>query len=543
MSSMIFKVGKIMKRSARRVLITGGIAAAAFGIVSAGVLVFAPEHLPDITNSLQALGDKGYKLPEPPHAAPASESEIQALKSFSKVFVNIGKNTRPALVYIQTKVVVQQQNQGRRRFGFGFGFPFDDFFSPFQGGPQGGGGRGNIQQGAGSGFIVDLKNGYVITNNHVIDGANDIQIGTFDDRTFKGRIIGADKATDVAVVKLENFTPGNLKQVAFGDSDQTEVGDWAVALGAPFQLPQTLTVGVISATGRTKVMGNGSQIEDFIQTDAAINPGNSGGPLLNLDGRVIGINTAIFSQTGSYAGIGFAVPSNMAKTVAEMLISEGKVTRGYIGVTMTELGDLSPENLKELRVPKNMHGVLVRDVQPGSPAEKAGIKPYDVIRTLNDSAIHDAAQLRNKVVFIKPNTEVTLGLFRDGKNMDVKLRVGTFSEEAFRSSKGSRDDESRLSSGVASEFGLALTPLTADVRRQLMAKTKTGVVISNVDDGSFADAAGLMRGDIIVEINRRAVRTVKDVENALSQAKDKGREQLILIERDGRNQIYTLRFQ
>lgn len=535
--SQFSKVSRFMKRATRRVLVTGGFAAAAFGIASAGVLIFAPEKIPSISQSLEALGAKGYKLPEPVHAAPVPESELQALKSFSKIFVNIGKNTRPALVYIQTKAVVQQQQQRR----FGFGFPFDEFFQGPQG--PGGGGRGNVQQGAGSGFLVDLKNGYVITNNHVIEGATEIQVGTFDDRKFKAKVVGADKSTDVAVVKLENFTPGNLKQVAFSDSDKAEVGDWVVALGAPFELPQTLTVGVVSATGRTKVMGDSSQIEDFIQTDAAINPGNSGGPLLDLEGRVIGINTAILSRTGAFAGIGFAVPSNMAKTVAEMLINEGKVTRGYLGISMSEFSSLSPDNLKALHVTPNMHGVLIRDVHPGSPAEKAGLKPYDIVTTLNGTQILDGSQLRNRIAFNPPGSDVKLGVLRDGKAMNVTVRIGIYNEDGIKSSMQPGRGRDDRGSGVSAEFGLALTPLTPEMRKQLMARASAGVVITDVADGSFADAAGLVRGDIITEINRRAMRNVREVESALQQAKEKKRDLLILIERDGRPQIFTLRFQ
>lgn len=371
-----------------------------------------------LQSSVSFAAVKDYRLPEPPHAAPAPEAELRELRSFSKIFVNIGKNTKPALVYIQTRAAVDGR-QGRSS---------NQLEQFFQGPNRGNGGRGNVQEGSGSGFIVDLKNGYVITNNHVIQGATEIQVGTYDDRNFKARVVGTDPSTDVAVLKLEGFSQGNLKQVAFGDSDKAEVGDWVVALGAPFGLPQTLTVGVVSATGRTKVMGDTRQFEDFIQTDAAINPGNSGGPLLDLEGRVIGINTAILSRTGAYAGIGFAVPASIAKTVAEMLIRDGKVTRGFLGITMSDLADLSPENLQELRVNEATHGVLVRDVSPGSPAEKANIKPYDVITALNGNSISNTSQLRNRVAFYTPGHEVTLGILRDGKPMTSVAKIGVFKE-------------------------------------------------------------------------------------------------------------------
>ncbi|MFZ9521507.1 MAG: S1C family serine protease, partial [Silvanigrellaceae bacterium] len=277
--------GKMM-RGTKRFAVAALIVCALFGIVSGGVLMFAPEKLDDVQNSLTALGSKGYKLPDVAPIPHSSEQEIKTLKTFSKVFVNLAKQSRPALVFIKTRREAAPRGRG--------GFPFpDDFFFPFF--PPGGGPRDRgAQEAAGSGFIVDLKSGYVMTNNHVVQDATDITVQTFDDRKFKAKLVGSEPSVDVAVMKLENFTPGSLRQLGLADSDGVEVGDWVVALGAPFSLPQTLTVGVVSALGRGGVLGGGA-IEDFIQPDAAINPGNSGGPLLNLDGKVIGINTAISS--------------------------------------------------------------------------------------------------------------------------------------------------------------------------------------------------------------------------------------------------------
>lgn len=513
----------------KHLVFLGFIFSALFGLISAATLLLAPEKISNVTTSLSAFGSKGYKLPNPVEAPPNPEADVRVMKTFSKVFVNIGKATRPALVFIQTKMV--QKNPG----GGNFGFPDEFFFFPFQ--PPGGG-RGNIQQGAGSGFIVDLNKGYVITNSHVVENADEIVVNTFDDRKFKGKKVGADKTTDVAVIKIEDFKPAGLKQVSFGDSDAVEVGDWAVALGAPFELPQTLTVGVVSATGRNKVTNPG-QIEDFIQTDAAINPGNSGGPLLDIEGRVIGINTAILSRTGAYAGIGFSVPSNMAKMVAEMLINEGKVTRGYLGIGMSEINELSNESRQELHVGSDTHGVLVRDVFPGGPAEKAGLKPYDIIRTVNGAAITSGSQLRNKIAFTKPGNSVKLGLLRDGKSMDVTATIGVYNEEqANRAASGSRRSDN---APLATEFGLRLAALTPELRRQLGVQAKQGVVITAVDENSIAGSAMLMSGDVILEINRKTVKTVKDVENALKLGKDRGRDLLFLIERDGRSQIFNFR--
>lgn len=522
-ASSLERLLKILKKF----LSLGFIAAAVFGVTCAFILFFTPDKISKVTDSISAFGNKGYKLPEPAPLATNSEADLRALKAFSKVFVNIGKATRPALVFIQTKAV--QQARGQNPF-----FPFpDDFFFPFQN-PNG---RSQVQQGAGSGFIVDLNLGYVITNNHVIEGADEITVNTFDDRKFKGRKVGSDKLTDVAVVKIENFSSKGLKQVAFGDSDAIEVGDWVVALGAPFELPQTLTVGVVSATGRTKVTSP-NQLEDFIQTDAAINPGNSGGPLLNIDGKVIGINTAILSRTGAYAGIGFAVPSNMAKMVAEMLINEGKVTRGFLGIGMSEIAELSQDSLEELRLKENTHGVMVRDVVPGGPADRAGLKPYDVIQIMNGTAIHSGPQLRNRIAFTKPGTEVKLVVLRDGATVELTAVISAYSEEAGRQSSQMLDGESP---SIATEFGMSLRGLNSELRQKLGVRARSGVVITEIEPDSIADSLMLMSGDVIVEINRKAVKSVRDVEKALNSAKEQGKDLLFLIERDGRNQIFNFR--
>lgn len=519
----------VLASGTKRVLKTGLALSAVFGVISGGVLLFAPEHLDDVKDSLVAMGSRGYKLPDTQPLPHSSEAEVRTLKTFSKVFVNLAKQSRPALVFIKTKKEVQSRGRG--------GFPFpDDFFFPFF--PPGGGGRERgFQEAAGSGFIVDLKSGYVLTNNHVVQEANDITIQTFDDRKFKAKLIGSEPSVDVAVLKMENFTAGSLKQLGLADSDDVEVGDWVVALGAPFSLPQTLTVGVVSALGRGGVLGGGA-IEDFIQTDAAINPGNSGGPLLNLDGKVIGINTAISSPTGSSAGIGFAVPANMARLASEMLINEGRVTRGFLGIDGRDFGELSPDVLKELKLTEDSQGTMIVGVVKGSPAEKAELKPYDVIQTLNGSTISSFSQLRTRLAFTKPGTEVKLGILRDGKQMEVRVKIGQFSPElAQRSVDGDEDS----TDGVAGEFGLALKNLNGDLRKQLGIRAPQGVLVSAVSEDSYAAFAGLRRGDVIVEINRKTVKSIKEVESSLKSSKDKPRDLLFLIERNGRNQLIVLR--
>lgn len=520
----------VLKSGTRRIFKASLALSAILGVVSGGVLLFAPERLNEVQDSLVALGSRGYKLPDTAPLPHSSEAEIRTLKTFSKVFVNLAKQSRPALVFIKTKKEVQSRGRG--------GFPFpDDFFFPFFP-PGGGGGRERgFQDAAGSGFIVDLKSGYVMTNNHVVQEATDITVQTFDDRKFKAKLVGSEPSVDVAVLKLENFTAGSLKQLGLADSDVVEVGDWVVALGAPFSLPQTLTVGVVSALGRGGVLGGGA-IEDFIQTDAAINPGNSGGPLLNLDGKVIGINTAISSPTGSSAGIGFAVPANMARLAAEMLINEGRVTRGFLGIDGRDFGELSPDVLKELKLSEASQGTMIVGVVKGSPAEKAELKPYDVIQTLNGNPVTSFSQLRTRLAFTKPGTEVKLGILRDGKQTEIKVKIGQFSPEIAQRDVDSDNDSAE---GVAGEFGLALKNLSGDLRKQLGIRTQQGVLVSAVSEDSYAAFAGLRRGDVIVEINRKSVKTIKEVESALKVSKDKPRDLLFLIERNGRNQLIVLR--
>lgn len=509
---------------------------ALFGMVSFLIVFFMPEKLHFVSDSLSAYGAKGYRLPDTEHIPPPNtEADVRTLKAFSKVFVNIAKHARPALAYIEVqKTVTQRQSP----------FPFDDFFFPFMpppGGAPGGGGkqRKGIQQGAGSGFIVDLKEGYVVTNNHVVEDADNILVVTFDDRKFKAEVKGTDKNLDVAVLKLEKFTPMNLKQVSFGDSDRMEVGDWVVALGAPFELPQTLTVGVVSALGRESDVVGGS-IGSLIQTDAAINPGNSGGPLLNLDGEVIGINTAILSRTGNFAGIGFAVPSNMARAASEALINEGKVTRGFVGITMGDLKDWSPDTLKSLGLSESQQGAIVSQVVPDSPASKAGLKPYDVIVSVNGSPIQKASQLKSRVTFTKPGDTLDIGIIRDGKNQNIKIQVMEFNEETLKKfGDNPREPQEKNSSSPTGEFGVRLEPLTPELKQRFGILSKQGLVVLSVLQESLAGAAGLQRGDVIIELNRQKVKTVKDAEKILKASKNK--ELIMLIERQGSEQLILIR--
>lgn len=505
------------------------------GALALYFVLFAPNRIPDVVNSMQALGNS-YTFPkDSPHAIPNTAEDLRMLRSFSKVFVNIAKASRPSLVYIRVR---KKADPGRSMNPFGFP---DEFFFPF-GRPPGSERRERpFEESAGSGFIVDLEKGYVVTNNHVITGAESLMIATIDDREYKGKVIGGHKDSDVAVVQFEDLKSidrSTLAQVAFGDSDKAEVGDWVVALGAPFQLPQTLTVGVISALGRERIIGGASALEDFIQTDAAINPGNSGGPLLNIDGQVIGINTAISSMSGSSAGIGFSVPSNIARNIAERLINTGKVERGFIGIQGQDVDTLSADVLGKLSLPANQKGAFVYSVVDGSPADKAKLQPYDVIVELDGQELRNFSQLRTRVAFMTPGSKISLGLLRAGKKTNVTLVIGSSEEFKQDGSDPAAKEPGGLKDG--SKFGFSLAPLSDQVRKARNIAASSGVLVTEVEERGPAAQFGLRSGDVITEIDRNPVKTPEAVLQAFAAAEKDGKELLVLIERQRRAKLIVI---
>jgi serine protease Do len=347
------------------------------------------------------------------------------------------------------------------------------------------------QTGQGSGFLIS-KDGYIMTNTHVVGDAEKITVRLMDGREFIAKRIGADSKTEVALIKIEGT---DLPCISIGDSAKLEIGEWVVAIGNPFGLKETLTVGVVSAKGRNN-MGI-TDYEDFIQTDAAINPGNSGGPLLNIDGEVIGINTAIFSQNGGYMGIGFAVPIDMAMQVKEQLLSHGKVTRGYIGIYM------NPEEMNEQMAQsfgyKEKTGVLIADVQKEGPADKAGLLSGDIIIELNGKKIVDQSSFRRTISTITPNQKAKLLIFRDGKTKTVTVTVEVLPEE------GEKGASTESQEGALEKYGLQIQNVTADLAKRFQIESEEGVIISEVEQGSPAAEAGLQPGMIIMEINRKKV--------------------------------------
>jgi serine protease Do len=373
----------------------------------------------------------------------------------------------------------------------------------------------------GSGVIVS-KDGYIVTCNHVIQGAEDILVKLNDNREFKGRIVGMDSKTDIAVIKIP---ADNLPTISWGDSGKLKTGGIVIAFGNPFGLSQTVTMGIVSATGRS---GMGIvDYEDFIQTDASINPGNSGGALVNAEGELVGINDAIFSTSGGNQGIGFAVPSNMARNIMESIINKGKVIRGYIGV---QVQPLNPELARQFGL-KDEKGVLLNDVTDGAPAEQAGMKRGDIIVSIDGKKVDDAFQLRNQVASTQPGIAIELGVIRDGKPLSFKVTVSELAPDAVASSPEAESDNILK--------GIVVQDLTKEIISQLRLKKNTrGVVVSRVEEDSLALGV-IKRGDVIMEINRKAVKNVSEYRKEAAKVK-KGESVMMLVSRGGFNQYITL---
>ena len=353
------------------------------------------------------------------------------------------------------------------------------------------------QQGIGSGVIA-TKDGYILTNNHVVDGADEVKVALQDGREFTAKVIGRDPKSDVAVIKID---AKDLPAVPMADSDKVEVGDVVLAVGNPFGIGQTVTTGIVSATGRAGAVG--LDYEDFIQTDAAINPGNSGGALIDAEGRLIGINTAILSRSGGNQGIGFAIPVNLARDVMESLVKDGRVTRGYLGVMIQ---DLTPELAKEFNL-KDSTGALVGDVTPNSAAEKAGLRNGDIIVDFNGKKVADSRHLKLEVARVSPGETVPVKILRDGANKTLEIKV----KEMPGTENLARNDDHRNGDDNGTLNGVTVTDLDNRARQQYdLPGTVKGVVITEVQPDSAAAEAGLKPGDVIQEINRQPVKTAEE---------------------------------
>ena len=435
-----------------------------------------------------------------------------------RAFSDIVRAVSPSIVNISTTKVVRREAQPL------LDDPLFDFFGPFH---EFGSPKKWKERSLGSGVIVS-PDGYIITNNHVVEKADEIRVTLVDKRTFKGRIVGADPKTDVAVIKIE---AGNLPTLNWGDSDRLQVGEFVLAIGSPYGLSNTVTMGIISAVGRANV--GIADYEDFIQTDAAINPGNSGGPLVNIKGELIGINTAIFSRTGGYQGIGFAVPSNMVRLVMDQLLQKGKVTRGWIGVTIQEL---TPELAQEFGL-KKTRGALVSDVAKDSPAARAGIMRGDIVVEFNGREVKDVSSLRNMVAESKAGGEMALKILRAGKELAIKVLITELPREAAEASPERLQDNPELKALA----GLTVMDLSKEIIRQLgFTKDEKGVVIVKVEPGSPADDAEIKKGDIIKEINKKVVNNTEDF-NRISTNVRTNDSVLMFINRNGKKFYVILR--
>ena len=423
-------------------------------------------------------------------------------------FADIAERVRPSVVYIQTQQKVQAMQHPDLPPGF------DYFF-----GPQQNQRRPQIRQGSGSGFIVS-QDGYILTNNHVVQDADHVKVTLLDNREFDARVVGRDPATDVAVIKI---SASNLTPIPLGNSDSPRIGDWVLAVGNPLNLQFTVTAGIVSAKGRTleglRESADRYQIQDFIQTDAAINPGNSGGPLVNLNGEVIGINAAIASQTGYYEGYGFAVPINLARKIMDDLIATGRVQRAILGIA---IGAITPEDAEAVGL-KEVRGVVIRDFSSASsPAKAAGLQPGDVIVSLNDTSIDHVAQLQSMVGFKRPGEVVHVQAVHSGgltRTYDVRLAAAETDTAVVASAGGSRDKSAGPAEETSSKLGITVESLSADDVRHVTSDLRGPVVTDVAADGPayeriYPPTPG-GGADIILQVNGTRVRTVEEFQHAV----------------------------
>ncbi|AKJ64022.1 DegQ family serine endoprotease [Kiritimatiella glycovorans] len=432
-------------------------------------------------------------------SAPAESPDL--LRETGAAFSRIAEDAVDAVVFVQAERTVEVNMPQ-------FPEPFEFFFrSPFEGrgGPQQQPrSREYRQRGQGSGFII-TEDGYILTNSHVVKDAESITVTMRDGSELEAELIGADTKTEVALIKVDGK---DLPVLELGDSDAIRIGEWVLAVGSPFGLTETVTAGIVSAKGRSN-MGI-TDYEYFIQTDAAINPGNSGGPLLNIDGEVVGINTAIYSRSGGYMGIGFAVPINMAKIVKQQLIEEGEVTRSYLGVYIQPVDETLAESfgLDEAR------GILISQVEEGSAADEAGLEQGDIILEFNGRSVEDMGSFRNEVATTPPGTTIELRINRDGRMKKVKATLQRLEEEEMAAA----DTEQ-----MVEDLGIAVTELTPEMAEELgYEDLGRGVVVERVAQGSRAWRHGIRRGHLILEVNRQPVEGVGDFKKALRQSEESG---------------------
>jgi serine protease Do len=445
---------------------------------------------------------------------PAQQQAVDQLKGISTGFEAVAQAVVPSVVTITSERVIQPTEAPNNPFN-------DPFFRRFFDVPQQGPMR---ERGLGSGVIVG-SDGIILTNNHVVNGADELTVVLQDGRRLKAKVMGADPRSDLAVLKID---AGHLQAMPFGNSDEVKIGEWVLAVGSPFSenLKTTITAGIVSGTGRTGM--HLSEYEDFIQTDAAINPGNSGGPLVNLDGELVGINSAIASRAGGYDGIGFAIPANMAMDVMNDLVKHGKVSRGYLGVGIQSLTqDLADAMNLDVR-----EGAVITSVQNDGPAAKAGAKAQDVIVEFNGQPVKDSDQLRLVVARVNPGTTADMVVLRDGHRQTLHVKLGEIPDEKETAS----DSEPTQNK----DLGLEVGPVTSDIARQLNLDTASGLVVMQVEQGSAAEEAGVQQGDLVRRVNQEKVTTTNEFRSAVKRTAN-GKPVLLQLQRGDSTFFVALR--
>lgn len=459
--------------------------------------------------------------------AQAQDGGLENLRQTGKAFASVARQVSPSVVYIQVESTQQGATMAPSTPPF-----TDEFFKRFFGEPLPGMPQGKVPQyqrrevSQGSGFVFASKDGlfsdrtYILTNNHVVESADKIRVKFQDGREFDAEVKGTDPKSDVAVIEIKT---GGLPALKWGDSSMIEVGEWVLAMGNPFGLSHTLTVGVVSAKGRTSL--GISDYEDFIQTDAAINPGNSGGPLVNLDGEVVGVNTAILSRSGGYMGAGFAIPSNLARNIAEQLINNGEVVRGYLGVVIQQL----TAELAESFDIDQTGGILVAQVTDDSPAQTAGLKVGDVITSYQGKPVNDIGKFRNRVALTPPGSHESLVIIRDGKRQEIDITIGKLGDQHLMAQTPAES---------ADELGLSVQTLTPQLAQHFGAKAGQGVVVTQVKPDSIAAQAGIKNGDIILQVNRKPVDSATAFNRAVGESQREKR--VLLLIASGSTQRYVV---
>jgi serine protease Do len=470
----------------------------------------------------------GVKGQEGKKASDATPLTIPSPTQLSNQFSQISKQLEPSVVNINTESTIKNTRPRRRGApnvpDGDDENPFDDFFDRFFGGPGGNGGAIR-ERSLGSGVIVDAK-GYIVTNRHVVEKADRIRVKLQDDPPgvlHDAKVVGLDTETDLAVIKIDGDK--TLPIAKLGNSDSMQVGDWVLAVGSPFGLSETVTAGIVSATGRNIVPGR--QFQSFIQTDAAINPGNSGGPLVNMAGEVIGINTAILTDTNAYAGVGFALPSNTVVQVYNQLIGpDHRVSRGSIGIMFN-----AQENPAIARVYGAGSGVTISDVTAGSPAEQAGLKVGDTIVSVDGKPVKNGDELVADIASRKPGSKVVLGFIRNNKKQEASITVADRAK-LFAARLGEDEESGGQAGPKESKLGLSVRALTQEMADRLEVPAGKGVIVQDVKPGSFADDIGVARGDVILEINKQAVNSDDDF-NRVSSTLKSGQDVVLLVRQRG----------